>query len=669
MGTRRRIRTVFAAAAAMLAAFALAAPPAAAQSAREKEGEKAIVAFEKWYRAHPDDFDEAEERLEKIMEDYAGTEIGGQARQRIKSIEADRESAAGRAYGKVLADAQAKLEAGDVAGSIEAFKKFPAVFLVTSWGSKAKDWPGEVAKRGVAIVKAGLEKARKLADAGDHAGAKAAAEKAEAAVKSLKGAVPPDDYAPLESEVAETKAGVLATAEAAAQAEKWRGMVGGDMGDAASKADAGEFDKAMEICERIRKAIGAPKPGERGIRRQAEDLWIRCATEMSGLKASYMGEAQKTPYGTRIIYKFESQEELKDWSDPEGGTVASGRLKLPSAGLLWHKSRFPGGVSVLLHASAGEVLGVLIGDPSSDAGYKVVVGVGGKAKITRGASGGPWENTGPPVENDADVTVALEGGFIRVNWGGRDVLKVKDPEPPPASAVEKVALFGGALGFSVDEVAVSGDAQIGGGSVGGGGEGGAGKGAASTLPKGTTQLRKPGSGQGLLGWKQVGSANWNARGEVEIQCENYWWRGGGTGMEGLAMLLHRDVAKYTFTEYEFGCELRFVRHQAGSEPGLIFPVGERYVLWIFSEGGAEIHGIEGVDPKGTLTKGTANYLPVSVKVEKGMVRGFIAGQKSWEAKIGSAKINTPSGVPELGTGLVNRKGVTAYKNPWIKFIK
>ncbi|MCI0339612.1 MAG: hypothetical protein L0216_00440 [Planctomycetales bacterium] len=667
MGTMRWIRTACAGIAALLAALALAAPPAAAQSAREKEGEKAIAAFEKWYRAHPDDFDDAEERLEKIMEDFAGTEIAGQARLRMKSVEADRESAAGRAYEKILAEAQAKLETGDVAGSIDAFKKFPAVFLITSWGQKAKEWPGEVAKRGVALVKSHLEKARKLSDAGDHAGAKAAAEKAEAGSKSLKGTLPPDDYAPLESEVAETKNGVALTAETAAQGEKWRGMVGADMGEAASKADAGEFDKALEICERIRKAIGAPKPGERGIRRQAEDLWIRCATEMSGLKAHYMGEAQKTPYGTRIIYKFESPDELKDWSDPEGGTVAAGRLKVPSAGILWHKARFPGGVSVILHASAGEVLGVMIGDPSSDAGYKVIVGVGGKAKITRGAAGGPWENTGPPVENDADVTVALEGGVIRVNWGGRDVLKVKDAEPPPASAVEKVALFGGALGFAVDEVSVSGDAQIGGGG-GAAGDGASGKGAASTLPKGTMQLRRPGSGQGLLGWKQIGTANWNARGEVEVQCENYWIGGSGRN-ESLAMLLHREVPKYTFTEYEFGCELRFVRHQAGSEPGIIFPVGQNYVMWIFSEGGAEIHGIEGVEPKGTLAKGTANYLPVSVKVEKGMVRGFIGGQKSWEAKMGSAKISTPSGIPELGTGLVNRKGVTAYKNPWIKFIK
>jgi hypothetical protein len=102
----------------------------------------------------------------------------------------------------------------------------------------------------------------------------------------------------------------------------------------------------------------------------------------------------------------------------------------------------------------------------------------------------------------------------------------------------------------------------------------------------------------------------------------------------------------------------------------MFPIKGRYVIWIFdNEEPAELIGIAGVLPRGTLAVGTTAWQTVKVKVKGGKATGYIGRGKAWGVKLADIELRDLDKMPQTGVGLVSLGGVTVFRNPAIKFYK
>jgi hypothetical protein len=145
---------------------------------------------------------------------------------------------------------------------------------------------------------------------------------------------------------------------------------------------------------------------------------------------------------------------------------------------------------------------------------------------------------------------------------------------------------------------------------------------------------------------------------------------GGGKRERYATLVHELPTQYAFSEYEYVCEVRFVKHRNGSNGGLMFPIGAQHVLWVFDDtADTELLGVDGVDTRGMLPNDSDTWVPLKVKVRDGTATGYMGRNKSWEFELASTTCTTPAKLPGTGVGFASRGGGVTFRNPSIKFLK
>lgn len=638
-----------------------AAPPAAA------DGPSDMAAFETWYQAHPAEFDAASTKLKAIMEKFGGRDTAAAARMRMKEVEGDRERAAQEWYDAAKRQADAKLAAGDVAGSITIMGAVPTAFRLTSSGARGKGWAhhcavwaqDELPKRAKdvhrAIDEGRLEPAQRALDA-----IRAIADGLRTALpQELQAIVPQYD---LLWGAASKRLTVIV------EAKRLRARVQPDLDAAAAADTAGDWQAMFDAAQRARATLGAPAPGETGLKADAEALWIKAATKLATWPAQYQGRGEVTPGGDRVVYDFTEAAELGDWEvTPTGMRCEGGALVLEKNAQLWHRARWPVKVRISTEAPIGAVLQLHFGDAyyvTVVSGFRVIIGKG-KERLADEKQVLPQGTKGP-----VEIAVQRAGGAFTVTFAGITIAEVADPSPPADDDVSRIAVSGSWKGATLPNLTLCGKPTFEQPTPAAGeGEGGTGTTPETTeaLPEGWQQLRHPVSA--LKGWGERNGGKWSSRGATELMHD------GGAKRERIATFVHNDTSARTFTEYEYVVELRFVKHRNGCAPGLLFRVNGETVAWLFDDAApAQLVGLSGGGsrgvPRGTLTEGTQAWQAVRVKVKLGSITGYIGKVKSWEMKVAAAEAKTPDRVDRNGViGLCSRGGFTAFRNPAIKFYK
>lgn len=642
------------------AVVVLAAPAAIA------DGKSDMAEFEQWYAKNPTKFDAAATKLKAIMEKYGGRDTAAAARMRMKEVEGDRERAAQDWYEGARTQAEAKLAAGDVAGAVKLMGDVPADYKATSSGARGTMWVRNVADWAREQLTPRARSITRAIDANDLDRAQRELDALRRIANGLRTTLPADLQA-IVPQYDLVAAKEQQRVDTILEARRLRASVQPDL-DAAAKAEAASDWPAMfDAAKRVRGKLGDPEPGETGLKADARALWIKAATKLATWPAEFKGRGEVTPEGDRVTYDFASDTQLGDWElTPTGMRVEGGALKLDKNAQAWHKARWPVKVRVETAAPLGAVLQLHFGDAyyvTVVSGFRVIIGKG-KERLADERQQLPRGTQGP-------VTIAVEraGGAFKVVWGGITLAEVADPSPPEDAAVSRLAVSGSWKGASLSNLTLYGKPTFKAPEpVAAEGDGGTEtEEPAEELPSGWQQLRHPINA--LKGWGERGGTKWSSRGSTELM-NDAWQKG-----ERIRTFVHNETSDRKFTEYEYACEMRFVKHRNGSAPGLLFRVKGETVAWCFdNEGPPELVGLTGGGkrgvPRGTLLEGTQMWQTVRVKVKDGKITGYIGKNKSWEIKVADAEATTPDRVDKGGKiGLCTRGGFTAFRNPTIKFYK
>jgi hypothetical protein len=608
-----------------LSALAWSAPPAIA------DGRSDMAAFETWYEAHPRAFDTASTKLKAIMAKYGGRDTSAAARMRMKEIEGDRERAAQEWYDDAKVDAEAKLQAGDVAGSIKIMGDVPADFRLTSSGARGKMWARNCAQWAQQQLPKRARSVQRAIDGGELDRAQRELDAIRRIADGLRTGLPADLQAivpqyDLLHGAASKKLNVIL------EARRLRARVQPDLDAAASAKKASNWQAMFDAAVKIRAAIGPPAEGETGLRRDAETLWIASATKLATWPAEYEGRGEVTPAGNRVVYNFSSPAQLGDWEvTPTGSRVADGVLQLDKNAVLWHRARWPVKVRATMDADPGAVLQLLFGNH-----YRVTVAVGFRVIVRRGKDNLADEKVTLPrgTKGPIAIEVVRAGGAFTVKWAGLTIVEVADPAPPIDNELSRIAVHGAWAGaklpnltlwgkptFEIPAPVVTEDESDADEPV-------------EELPKGWQKLRHPING--LKGWGERNGGKWSTRGATELMHD------GGRKRARIATFTHNDASARKFTEYEFAVEMRFVKHRNGCAPGLLFRVNGETVAWIFDDANpAELVGLQGGGSRGvargTQQNGTTAWQAVRGKVKLGISTHTVGGLSEtdfiWAARV------------------------------------
>ncbi len=427
-----------------------------------------------------------------------------------------------------------------------------------------------------------------------------------------------------------------------------RASVGPDLEAARTKVGARDWAGGREACERLRQKIGWPADGESGLRREVADLWIRCATELSGLAPLVAGSVQVLPADrVRFLYAFENPGEARDF-DVKGApadAVVSGRaLRLPAGAVAWHRFEYPDEVALEFRGMGAAEFGVaLAASGAGEDGYRVLFGRAGEILIVREgqvvARGPLWVGAG----REFSVRVSRKGGKFLVQLEGRELLRYEDGSPI-SGAGRRTGFLSGPGGSAFAALVLDGRLEM--RALRAAVEA---AGKSRKPPNGVVALVK---GEALEGWDPM-------RGEWGVRKGAIWGRGAD------AFLGHRDLARWEVSDYTFSVEVRKVARRE-STPALAFRVGDKSVLWIFGDGGGFLLGLPGADLRGEDL--SFKFTPVTIQVRKGRVRGTVGATVAFDAPVASAT-DAGAGGPLGPFGLSVRRGEAEFRNPVFKAAK
>ncbi|MCI0339611.1 MAG: hypothetical protein L0216_00435, partial [Planctomycetales bacterium] len=425
-----------------------------------------------------------------------------------------------------------------------------------------------------------------------------------------------------------------------------RASVGPDLEAARGKVAARDWAGGREVCERLRQKIGWPGDNEAGLRREVADLWIRCASELSGLAPLVAGSVQVLPGDrVRFLYGFENAGEARDFDlkgVPPDGVVAGRALRLPQGAVAWHRFEFPDEVALEFRGTGAAEFGVALaatGGGGED-GYRVLFGRAGEILIVRE---GQVVARGPlsvGAGREFAVRVHRKGGKFLVQLEGRELLRYEDGSPI-SGAGRRTGFLAGPGGSAFSALVLDGRLEM--RALRAAVEA---AGKSRKPPNGLIALTK---GDALDGWDPM-------RGEWGVRKGAVWGRGAD------AFLGHRDLARWEVSDYTFSVEVRKVARRE-STPALAFRVGDKAVLWVFGDGGGFLLGLPGADLKGEDL--SFKFTPVTVQVRKGRVRGMVGASLAFDAPVASAT-DAGAGGPPGPFGFAVRRGEAEFKNPVFK---